>query len=633
MEESKIVSTIKTNPKVFYSYANKRLKTRTAVGPIQTDSGLLTAPQEIAAALSDQYKSVFTTPLQPNLLISPVGIFGQVTDPPVCDFSDIPFTLKDVEEALESLKPSSAPGEDAIPSALLKKCSKQLAKPLHRLFRHCLNTGQPLEEPYKSQVKPLFKGGNRSDPKQYRPIALTSNVTKVMEKIIKKYLVSYLEQGSHIPPSQHGFLPNRSTVTQLLEFHDNIIKSLDNGEDVATIYLDYAKAFDKCDHSLLLTILCKTGIGGKIGHFIFHFLTNRYQSVLANGASSPATKVASGVPQGSVLGPVLFLILVKDLPKACAHSAVHSYADDTKLSKSLNSITDQQQLQQDLLNVADWSTESNLQLHYSKFQYILFSLQPSNSTASFQSPSNDLIPSSTSVRDLGVIFQQDAKFTNHIQSIVTRAYQMSGWVFRTFHSRSKDLMVTLYKQLVRCHLEYASPLWSPTDVASLTTIEKVQRNFTRQIEGMSGRQRPSYWDRLRLLNLSSLERRMERYKILTLYKILHGLVPNPNIQWQYNERRGFTINLPKANSTTSEPRRLIENSFGYHAGRVFNCLPPSLRMLDANPSLANFKARLDTFLNKIPDEPSIPGLTRRAKSNSIIDQIFYFNQIYTPLLH
>ena len=122
-----------------------------------------------------------------------------------------------------------------------------------------------------------------------------------------------------------------------------------------------------------------------------------------------------------------------------------------------------------------------------------------------------------------VVISSDLLWFLHVSSLTSRARSVASWVLSAFKARDKTTMLTLYKSLVRSHLEYCCPLWNTNRVADINLIAGVQRSFTSKIWGS---QNFNYWERLSSLNLMSLQRRRERYIIIHMWKVLRVVVPN-----------------------------------------------------------------------------------------------------------
>ena len=150
----------------------------------------------------------------------------------------------------------------------------------------------------------------------------------MFESIIRHKITEHLDKHALLHRSQHGFLPKRSCLTNLLEFFDDVTGLLDKGEPVDIIYLDFQKAFDKVPHQRLCRKLESHGISGNVLKWIQGWLMNRKQRVVINGSQSDWCGVSSGVPQGSVLGSVLFLIYINDIDSA-VDTLIKKFADDT----------------------------------------------------------------------------------------------------------------------------------------------------------------------------------------------------------------------------------------------------------------------------------------------------------------
>ena len=200
-------------------------------------------------------------------------------------------------------------------------------------------------------------------------------------------MVEYLEANSLLTDKQHGFRANRSCLTQMLGHFDDIYEGFTRGEDTDSIYLDYAKAFDKVDLNLLIHKLKKYGFHGKLIEWIKSFLFDREQVVVLNGVHSDIAKVLSGVPQGSVLGPLLFILFINDLEQVVASSRVSFFADDTRVSKQIGCFEDCELLQRprDTLDIALWRKKSACLSSKDAFLRKNILKNPSRERASFDS--------------------------------------------------------------------------------------------------------------------------------------------------------------------------------------------------------------------------------------------------------
>ena len=621
--ESRAIGKIKNNPKFFFTFAKKLSKVKIGIGPlIDSAKRLISAPRKIAEMLSEQYNSVFSSPHYDNISMDTLFPDYEIIDTP--NLSTITFTDTELAEAMNELTSNAAPGPEGFPALLLKRCSTALSPPLARIWRTSLKNGEIPTLCKLATITPIHKGKSRAVPKNYRPVALTSHLIKVFEKIVRKRIVELMSDNILFNHLQHGFRGGRSCLSQLLSHFDRITTELEKGNGVDIIYLDFAKAFDKLDHGITLHKLKSLGIRGQLGQWIFTFLTNRLQSVVVDGRKSSPEPVISGVPQGSVLGPLLFLVLIGDIDMNIATAFLSSFADDTRLGQGITCTSDIECLQRDLQAVYKWSVDNNMQFNSDKFELLRYrssNTKEIQSLTTYTSDDGSSIQEKEHVRDLGITLSNDATFTQHIQERCEVVKSKIAWVLRTFKSRQPTPMLTIWKTLIICHLDYCSQLWSPSKVGNIQSLESLQKAFTTKIEGMS---ELSYWDRLKELKLYSLERRRERYQLIYTWRIIEGQVPNFDctpISTTRSERRGRTCISPHIPS--SAPARIQSIRFASltHKGpRLFNCLPRDVRNL-TGCSTDDFKRALDSYLATIPDEPLLPNLTqfRRCASNSLLD--------------
>ena len=273
-------------------------------------------------------------------------------------------------------------------------------------------------------------------------------------------------------------------------------------------------------------------------------------------------------------------------------------------------------------SIYNWASELNMTLNGSKFQLLRYGRDLNlKTTTTYNNNLGSPISESQYAKDLGLTMSCDGTYSQHIGEVIQKSTNMCGWVLRTFRTREAPHMLTLYKTMILSILDYCSALWNPhTSAALCCRVENVQRSFTRRIEGMTGL---NYWDRLKKLKLYSLQRRRERYLIIYVFKILHNLVPNCGISFHTNQRTGIRAVVPLIRSTTPTfLKNLQASSFNHVAPLMFNLLPATMRVLYDGPDTLNkFKRHLDSFLQIIPDQPTIPGCPRPAKTNSLLHQL------------
>ena len=404
----------------------------------------------------------------------------------------------------------------------------------------------------------------------------------------------------------------------MLQHYDRITKLIEEGKNVDIIYLDFSKAFDKLDFLITLQKMHDIGITGKLFCWLKSFLTDRKQCVAVGGFKSKLDPVVSGVPQGSVVGPLLYLIMMRDIDQNVRTAHVSSFADDTRVLAGISHPDDVDALQQDMGRIFQWSTDNNASFNADKFDCLRYGTNKSiiDNTVYY---SNNLarIETRASVKDLGVTMSSDATFAEHISNVVVSANLKCAWVLRSFKTRDRTALVTLWKALVMPILDYCCQLWCPNTPGLIQAVEKVQLNFLRKISGIGGM---DYWDQLKLLKLYSLQRRRERYICIYVWKILEGIVPNFGIEVAYNRRTGRYCKVPHISTTAPCRIRTIRyNSMGVNGPRVFNSLPLCLRNM-SSCSVGSFKRALDKHLSGVPDEPRVPGLIKHCLrgSNSII---------------
>ena len=262
---------------------------------------------------------------------------------------------EDVIEAINMVKPNKASGPDLISPRLFKEGANQLVLPLRKLFNLSLILGEFPASWKRSNVTAIHKKDDRSNPSNYRPISLLNYAGKLMERCIHKHMTNYLIEHSVISPFQSGFQAGDSTVNQLLYICNEISNALDDNKEFRIVFLDISKAFDRVWHRGLLFKLKSIGISGNLLNWFTNYLSDRYQRVCMNNATSSWKKINAGVPQGSILGPLLFIIFINDIVNDI-NSSIRLFADDTCIFEIVDDpAASAATLNDDLKKILDWA--------------------------------------------------------------------------------------------------------------------------------------------------------------------------------------------------------------------------------------------------------------------------------------
>ena len=289
----------------------------------------------------------------------------------------------------------------------------------------------------------------------------------------------------------------RSCVTQPLAVGllDSWTLALDEGGNIDTIYLDFAKAFETVHHQRLLMKLRGYGIEGRILTWIEAFLTDRRQRVVLNASRSSWADVTSGIPQGNVIGPMLFIIYINDMPSSVLSSI---FADDAKLYRNMSSNDNHPTLQHDLQQLEKWSEKWQLRFNLNKCKVMHLGRQNPRPNYTM---GRTTLATTTSEKDLGVYVDTELTFEKHIETVVNQANRILGLIRRSYTYLDSQSLLKLYTSLVRPTLEYANAAWTPILRRDQILLENVQRRASKLVPELRDR---DYEDRLRTLKLPSL---------------------------------------------------------------------------------------------------------------------------------
>ena len=200
-----------------------------------------------------------------------------------------------------------------------------------QIYNQWIETGIVPNTLKVSQVTPVYKNGDATDPANYRPISTLSSFSKVFEKLIYNHLYTFLEKYGIFVLVSIWFRKGYSTEQAVLEITDSRKKAMDKKLVTCGIFLDFSKAFDTINHDILLSKLYRYGIRGNPLRWFENYLYNRNQVFKIGDTISSSQTIICGIPQRSTLGPLLFLLYINDLPNCSSKLSFRIFADDTNM--------------------------------------------------------------------------------------------------------------------------------------------------------------------------------------------------------------------------------------------------------------------------------------------------------------
>lgn len=528
-----LIADFKNTPKRFWSFL-KAVKLSTVLPSVLFFGGKSAATNhEKANLLNECFGSKFSVPSDPNLPLPFCEDLG------LSALNHMTVSSDRVGSLLSGLDRSKACGPDNLSGFILRECADALAIPLSVIFNKCLHAGVFPRRWKDATVIPVHKKGPRNQAGNYRSVSLLPIVSKVFEKILCDAFVQHI--SSVISPSQHGFVPRKSCVTNLCEFMFYATSAMQSKAQLDVIYTDFSSAFQSVDHRFLLHKLQTSfGVSGQMLSLFGSYLAQRRQRVVLDGVTSEWCPVASGVPEGSVLGPSLFLAFINDIPEILKSNCL-LYADDLKVFRTVTSDHDGKLLQNDLNRLHSWSRSWHITINAAKCFHLRVSLKTKPLPVSFSIGGTQL-PLVTKMRDLGVIIDSKLSFSDHIDFIVKRGNRALGLLIRSLQGvrgrYSLGGVIAAYNANVRSILEYGSVVWAGAACSHLERIERIQHKF---LSFLAGTRRDrfdmcDYEGLCVLYNVNPLVKRRTALDLSFLHDVMSGRVASPLLLSQFSLR-------------------------------------------------------------------------------------------------
>ena len=377
------------------------------------------------------------------------------------NFSFVPIQSDDIDRIIKSFQNKSS-HISTYSLTVIKFISPLISPILRDLINRSLAEGSFPNFCKIARVVPIFKSGSPTEVGNYRPISILPIFSKIFEKIVHKQLSDFLFFNNILKPNQFGFRKNRSTTDAIADMTQYIYDGLDRGETVISFFLDFSKAFDTVNHSILLHKLQSYGIRDVALNWFRSYLSGRLQYVSLDGFNSQVHLIDRGVPQGSILGPLLFLIFINDFPNCSEFFKFTLFADDStltcKFKKNTSPVNIVSQLEAKLLSIGSWLNANRLKLNSSKSNFICFTYRK-NITLPPIRIGNSIISEVNSTKFLGVILDKNLNYKEHITNISNKCSKSIGILFRLNSILPVHILKMLYSSMILPYLSYGVEAW------------------------------------------------------------------------------------------------------------------------------------------------------------------------------
>ena len=464
-------------------------------------------PQVPVGILSRTFGEVVHDPGRPDALCANAPAEREA--PAFTEFA--PVSTEDITALLQSVDASKATGHDDLPGIVLRNSASILAPSLSIIFNTSLCQGCVPRQFKIANVSPLFKGGGLDpcQPTAYRPISLLPVVSRLLEKIVKAQLTSFLTDHSILPDSQFAYRKNHSTEDALVLAVNRWLKAKYERKLTGVIFVDMSKAFDCVKHTILAQELSDIGVGGTVQIWFTSYLSERLQRVVVGGNCSEYVACSRGVPQGSVLGPLLFTLYIRNL-RCCLPQQVtnQEFADDIAIEASGSCEQVCSSLSTAITGLSQWLEDRGLMLNQKKTQALLITPRgPAPDTDNIRIRcGNAALAVVEQARYLGVMVDGQLSWEPHVNHTIQQVRKSVGALWRSRRSLTLASKILFYRSMIQGRLSYASNAFYPSlQIGNMEPLTRLTKCAIRGFFGLPPWSRTSpIFEQLRLTTLEDM---------------------------------------------------------------------------------------------------------------------------------
>ena len=492
-----------------------------------------------------------------------------------------PIFNDEIQKAIVDLKDNGC-GLYKFSTKVLIAARNDISIILAHVFNLCISQSYFPSELKTGCITPVYKKGDKTDIKNYRPVCSLSPLSKIFEKVVYIRMVEFIDKNNIFSKSQFGFRKKKSTETALMKFTDFVQNGLSQKHNVGTIFMDLSRAFDVMNHDILKVKLEHYGFRGIFLNFIMNFVRERKYFVNVNGNNSEVRTVNIGIPQGSTLGPLLFLLYVNDMENSSTLLQFVQFADDTTIMFSCDSFNQLQLIFQTEGNkVIDWLIANKLIINLTKTQSMIFSYKRGNPKFTVNLK-NSIIEEQQTTSFLGVIIDNKLTWKAHIAHLCSKISKGIAILRLLRPSFPKHILKMIYMSLIHSYLNYCNLIWGSAENTISNPLFILQKKAIRIVD-------KAYF-------LEHTKPIFKTHKVLTLHQIydLNCLLfaykcINCNLFPTFKDKISHIHSIHDHNTRS----KIFQRSFFFYGIKLWNLIDSTLKNVN---SLYRFKITIKEYL-------------------------------------
>ena len=516
------------NTSAYWNLVNKATNptVRKSIGPLKREDDTLALKDIDKANLINLFFTTVGEKLN-NLLPSSLvhqSINLEHNDVPL--LSRVTINNETILQKINSIKVKKSAGPDNIHPKLLKLAGNAIVPPLTHLYQYSMDHEAVFSQWKLARITPIHKGDDETEIANYRPVSLLSIPSKILESVVNDSIVDHVFTANDLASDrQWAYRKGHSTELLLIHLTELWRKEVDTGKAIAVAFIDFKKAFDCVQHSLLITKLQRNfGISGSLLNWLISYLTNRHQYVVVNGAESDILSVQVGIPQGSVLGPTLFTLFTNDLPSSVISGETFMYADDTTVyCVGDNRDEAVSQLNRALAELYNWCLDNRLTPHPKKCEAVLISKSSIIGPIASVTIGDSIIKWVNKSRLLGVTVDDKLTWTPHLIE-VKKSFANKLNLLRKSRFLPKSVLEKFYFSVILPSVIYSLVIWSNCSNSELFgSIEKLHSRAAQLIYNLKD---TSHEDSLKIAKWHSLAYIHKTKLFKLIHSAYNNLLPN-----------------------------------------------------------------------------------------------------------